>query len=101
MEVASATSLRVSWDTIDIPEVTGYVVYYCQTGRRLQTEQESMISVPSSVSSVVIEGLVSNVEYQFQVVAIAELDGDTITGERSMPTKVLVITTQCAGNNAK
>ena len=32
LEDLSATSVRVSWDRLDIPEITGYIVYYNQTG---------------------------------------------------------------------
>ena len=32
VEIASDTSVRVSWDSVDIPEITGYTVYY--TGNR-------------------------------------------------------------------
>ena len=84
VEVVSDTSVRVSWDSVDIPEITGYTVYYSQTGNRKRQSEES-ITVPSSDNSVVIEGLLNNVEYQFQVVAIAELDdGDVFTGLRSL-----------------
>ena len=41
------------------------------------------MTVPSSVNSVVIGNLVNNVEYQFQVAAIAKLDGVVFTGVRS------------------
>ena len=83
VEVVSDTSVRVSWDSVDIPEITGYTVYYSQTGNRKRQSEES-ITVSSSDNSVVIEGLLNNVEYQFQVVAIAELDGDVIMGQRSL-----------------
>ena len=82
VEVVSDTSVRVSWDSVDIPEITGYTVYYSQTGNKKRQSEES-ITVPSSDNSVVIEGLLNNVEYQFQVVAIAELDGDVIMGQRT------------------
>ena len=91
VEIVSGNSLRVSWDTIDIPEVTGYIVYYSQTGEMVHTEEESATMVHSSVTALVITGLMNNVKYHFQVVAIAELDGDMVTGERSMPTEVLVV----------
>ncbi len=82
----SANSVRLSWDSIDTPEVTGYTVYY-----RKRQSVEVSVTVPSSVNSTVIEGLMSNVEYQLQVVAIAELDGSVIImGERSMLTVVVV-----------
>jgi hypothetical protein len=87
VEVVSANSVRVSWDSIDIPEITGYTVYYSQTGNR---ERQSEVTVPSSVDSVVIEGLVNNEEYQFQVAVIAVLDGDMIIGQRSMLSTIVV-----------
>ena len=80
-EVVSTSSVRVSWDGIDIPEITGYTVCYSQTGNR-QSEELS-VTVTSSANSVVIGNLVNNVEYQFQVAAIAELDGVVFTGVRS------------------
>ena len=97
VEVVSDTSVRVSWDGVDIPEITGYTVYYSQTGNRKRQSEES-ITVPSSDNSVVIEGLLNNVKYQFQVAAIAELDGDVIMGQRSLPSEIIValITTRCS-----
>ena len=78
LEVLSATSIQVSWDRLDIPEITGYIVYYSQTGN-----SEMVTTVSSSENSVTIENLLTDVEYQFQVVAVAELDGEVVMGERS------------------
>ena len=80
LEVLSATSIQVFWDRLDIPEITGYIVYYSQTGN---SEMET--TVPHSKNYETIENLLTDVEYQFQVVAVAELDGesDAIMGERS------------------
>ena len=90
VEIVSDTSVRVSWDSVDIPEITGYTVYYSQTGNRKRQSEDS-ITVPSSDNFVVIEGLLNNVEYQFQVAAIAEVDGETIVGQRSIPDDMAVI----------
>ena len=78
LEVVSATSIQVSWDRLDIPEITRYIVYYSQTGN-----SEMVTTVPGSRNSMTIDNLLTNVEYQFQVVAVAELDGDVVMGERS------------------
>ena len=86
VEEASAGTVRVSWDSLDIPEITGYIVYYSQTGNT-QTR-----NVTTSTNSVVIDGLMNNVEYQFQVAAIAEQDGDLILGERSTLINMVAIT---------
>ena len=78
VEVVSATSIQVSWDRLDIPEITGYIVYYSQT-----RNSEMATTVLHSKNSVIIENLLTNAEYQFQVVAVAALDGDVVMGERS------------------
>ena len=92
VEVVSATSVRVSWDRIDLPEITGYTVYYSQTGNRRRSGEES-VTVPSSARSVVIGSLESNVHYQFQVVAIIQLTGTPVLSERS--DTVIVLVTLC------
>ena len=81
VEVVTDVSVRVSWDSLDIPEITGYTVFYNRTGNG--TEEQS-VNVTTSHDSVVIDNLMNNVEYQFQVAAIAKLDGVLIVGERSM-----------------
>ena len=78
LEVLSGTSIQVSWDRLDIPEITRYIVYYSQTGN-----SEMVIRISGSENFVTIENLRTNVEYQFQVVAVAELDGEVVMGVRS------------------
>ena len=76
VEVVTDVSVRVSWDSLDIPEITGYIVYYSKT------ENEQSANVTTSTNSVVIGDLMNNMEYQFQVAAIAELGGVSVVGER-------------------
>ena len=84
VEKLTSTSVRVSWDRIDIMEITSYTVYYNATGSR---RNEQSIIVASSQNSLVIGNLMSNVEYKFQVVAVALLYGDVrVMGQRSVPT---------------
>ena len=80
VEVVSATSIQVSWDRLDIPEITRYIVYYSQTGN-----SEMATTISGSDNSVTIDNLLTDVECQFQVVAVAALEGgsDEIMGERS------------------
>ena len=75
-----STSLRVSWDRLDIPEITRYIVYYSQTGN---SEMVASVNVSGSENSVIIEDLMSNIQYQFEVVGVAEVEGDVVMGERS------------------
>ena len=83
MTVRSIQSVQVSWERIPIPEVLRYILYYSRTD-----EAENSKTLSSSASSVVIGGLVSNAEYQFQMVVVAEVYGDILTGERSPPVTV-------------
>ena len=78
LEVVSATSIEVSWDRLDIPEIIRYIIYYSQIGN-----SEMSTTVSGSENSVTIDNLLTDVEYQFHVVAVAELDGDVVMGERS------------------
>lgn len=89
VEMVSDHSVRVSWDRVDLPEITGYTVYYSQTEN---TDIGKSITVSSSMNSVVIEDLVSDVEYQFQVAAIAELDEEVIVGQRSTLSAMSILT---------
>ena len=87
LQVISESSVRVSWNALDyIPEIIHYTIVYGMTGNM----SEGFVMVPSSLSSVVIEGLSGNKEYQFQVVATAELDGEVLVGERSSSSVIIV-----------
>ena len=89
VEQLTTTSVRVSWDEIPVDGIT-YRVYYSQTGNRKR--QSTEMSMDSTTNSVDIDDLDSNVEYQFQVVAVAVI---TYIGKRSFldDNSILVITT--------
>ena len=87
VEITSATSVRVSWDRLDIPEITGYIVYYSQR----QTDITEHLF--SHENSVIIDNILSDVEYHFEVVAVAELDGDVVTGDSETVTVLIPATT--------
>ena len=89
-DIHSATSVNVSWESLDTSLITGYIVYYSPTER---DGEEQLFTVPNSQNSVIINDLMSGVEYQFQVVAVAELDGDVVTGERLAISKLRVFPT--------
>ena len=81
VEELTSTSVRVSWDGIDIMEITNYTVYYSTTGSR---RNEQSITVASSQNFVMIDDLLSDMDYQFQVAAVALLYGDVrVMGQRS------------------
>ena len=103
-DILSATSVRVSWDRLDIPEITGYIVYYRQIGNsELEVSiAELSVNISSSDTSVTIDNLISDMQYQFEVVAVAELNGDVVIGQRS-PTSstILLRSSLIIGNSAQ
>ena len=110
-EQLTETSVRVSWDVISLPEVTRYRVFYSQVAsRKRQVEEEMMDVQGGDQTSVVIEDLVSSVQYQFQVVAVAVLGGMEFVGERSvvgdesllaLTTTAATVSTTCKGGMCK
>ena len=95
MEVISIGSVLVSWNRIAIPEITSYIVYYRKSSRG---NEECSVTVPSSDNSVIVVlDLTHTAEYQFQVVAVAELEGGgVVMGQRSMVTRILLHTSGSA-----
>ncbi len=91
VEIVTSTSARVSWDAIDFPGISGYIVYYSLTGNRKRQAEESVDVPGSSATTVLIEDLVNGAEYQFTVVALANLNGDEITGPRAMPVVMKIV----------
>ncbi len=86
-EMVSDDSVRVSWDSVDFPGISGYTIYYRQTDSGENEMNADVIS-----NSILIENLMANVEYQFQVAAIAELDGEVIVGQRSTINAMSILT---------
>ena len=55
VEITSATSVRVSWDRLDIPGIAGYIVYYSQ--RQIDTTEESVNASSRENSAIIIDNL--------------------------------------------
>ena len=90
VEMLSNTSVNVSWENIDTSEPTiSYRVYYYynQSGN-----MDAFVNASSN--SIVINDLICNVEYMFYVVVIAEVDGQTFTGQRSMIVMIGAVSTE-------
>ena len=84
--VLSDTSVQVSWDRLDSPGVRGYIVYYSQTEN---SDPEISVNISSPKPPVTIDNLISSALYQFEVVAVAEVNGDVVIGQRS-PTSSII-----------
>ncbi len=91
VEIVTSTSARVSWDAINFPGISGYIVYYSLTGNRKRQAEESVGVPGSSSTTLLLEDLVNGAEYQFTVVALANLNGDELTGPRAMPVVMRIV----------
>ena len=94
VENINGTSVRVSWDGVNITEITGYIVYYSVDG---QLGGQMNITVPKNETSVVIGNLMIYNLYHFQVVAIVEERGKLIMGQRSMEIALIPTETPTSG----
>ena len=82
--------MNVSWERLDSSLINFYIVYYSPTER---DGEEKSLNVSSLLNSVIVSGLTTDVQYQFQVVAVAEVDGKLVLGERSEETiKLMTLT---------
>ena len=90
LRIFSASSVNVTWERINTSLITSYIVYYRPNGNELD---EKSLNVSSLQNSVIVSGLTTEVEYQFEVVAVAELDGEVVLGGRSEGTIKLVTPT--------
>ncbi len=79
VEVVSDDSIRVSWDSIGLPEITGYVVHYSPT-RGDSVIEEHTVKL-SNINSVLLGCLMTEIEYLVQVTGLAKVDGDLIIGD--------------------
>ena len=89
VESLNDSSVTVSWDALTIPghPIDNYTVVYSpvsqQRRKRQEEEEEEEMVFPGTVTSAVITGLDSSVNYQFQVFATVILNGQSLEGERS------------------
>ena len=75
----NTTAVRVTWRTLEL-ELSYYTVLYSIVGRG---GTETFVTLSASETSVVVGGLAPGEEYMFQVVAVAEINGSIVEGERS------------------
>ncbi len=77
VEIVTSTSARVSWDAINMPGISGYIVYYTKVGNSIE---QSVSVAGSSAATVLIENFDSGAVYQFASVAVQNLNGIEILG---------------------
>ena len=82
VEDIDGTSVRVTWEPLDIPEITGYRVYYPLSESRKRQSGGFKDVEGREMSSTIVDGLRSGSTYSFSVVSLASLNGeDPIVGE--------------------
>ena len=80
VQALSENSVKVFWRRLDIPEVAYYIVYY----RPTESTEEQIVTTPSNSTSITVTELIKNVEYQFQVAAVAVVYEQEVTGLKSI-----------------
>ena len=100
-----ADSVLVTWDRISLPEITGYNVTYGSTKSDVMRNMTVMASDSSSnnnnnnnsnnnTESVMVNTLMTNEVYIFQVEAIGETEGEgsvVIGSQKSYITKLSIV----------
>ena len=76
----NATAVKVTWRTLEL-ELSYYTVLYSTVGGG--GAERSVTLSASETSVVVVGGLAPGEEYMFQVVAVAEINGSIVEGEKS------------------
>jgi hypothetical protein len=99
VEVLSADSVRVSWDSVKIPQpslylLRAYVVNYSPIEQ--ESGGASMKTVPIFVTSAHIEGLAYNFTYQFQVLVSVDIKGEVFLVPDVPTVARIVVQTQAA-----
>ena len=98
VDVLTLTSIRVSWDRLDIPEITQYLVYYTQTAK-MKRQVESLVQVPATASFVIINNLATDRQYLFAVQAQVFLDGTIVVGARSEQNTLVFTSISCSSES--
>ena len=100
--VVSGSSVRVSWDSVDLPEITGYIIHYSQVTDSMEAMIiEQSVTLFSTDTSFILENhLEADVEYQFELQAVAEINGIVYAGNRSVLTNTsfAIVQYSSAGN---
>ena len=98
VDVLNETAVRVMWDAVQSDEeVSKYTVYYSQSSRRKRQQDDGSRDFPAGATSGVIGGLLTGVEYRFQVTVTLLFNGVEFEGDRSPvgPDSTAVPGTQC------
>ena len=94
-------TVRATWKPIDVRamdlEHYRYVIYYEEVGTN---GIEMSISVHSNSSSMVVQNLTINVEYQFAVAVSRQVGMEKYTGERSISSPETVLVQRGAASGA-
>ena len=96
VQVLSDSSVRVSWDSSGLQDITEFVVYYRQASNKKRQTQEMSVVVPSTDNSVIIRNLMNGQEYSFEVVARAARQ--TVTGSRTGSDQLVKVLTNTASS---
>ncbi len=78
--VVSDASVWVSWSPVFLPEITSYRVFYTPVPAARSSQ---WLNTTAASSPVLVSDLIPMSQYQFQVRAVAEIDGEEFLGNGS------------------
>lgn len=81
VQALSENAVNISWSKLRNPEIVQYIVYYKPTAD--MTSMEESANIPSENISIIVEGLMEDAEYQFQVAAVAVISEQEFIGLKS------------------
>ena len=84
VDVLNETAVTVMWGAVQSDEVSKYTVYYSQSSVKKRQQNDGSRDFPADATSGVIGGLVTGVEYQFQVTMTLLFNGVEFEGNRSL-----------------
>ncbi len=89
VESLTLTSVKISWDNSESTYITEYVIYYKSTSDKGMNEKNKTVN--GSARSVIITDLIIGNEYEFEVAAVAMVDGMLVSGFRSTSKKITLM----------
>ena len=79
-EMVSDESIKLSWEHLQISEITKYKVRYTLLDQQENESIEYSATLSATYDNLLIGCLLTGKEYLFAIAALAEVDGDVIVG---------------------
>ena len=86
VKIASATTLLVSWDALNVSYLSHYTIHYRAKKFNMIFDEFTKEVLSTSTRGIVdIRELTEGMQHHFQVTASLKIDGEMYEGEKSVP----------------